>query len=377
MHGTDRSDGAGTSSSRLGDSSRGAFSLIELLTVILIIFVVLALVIPALDGARNVARSAATQSVMKEFGNAVDQFRLDRDQATPGIYSPEEMGDPANVDTYGYTTMENVLLSLAGGVQSFESDPGDPWRDFGPSDDAHNDELYVNVDLMGANIESNPGYWTPPDKFMETQSRGEQAQQFSIVPDDAEIPDVVDAWGNPVMLWVENSFGPRTIEEIEDFAQIDNDERDQPARFYWAANAGHLKAVRLGRGGEDQTQNSARQYSLLGEGNDEQDIRITMTALLGSPAFPASDADFDAPQGPDEFLPGDSRGRLVMHSTGIDGVYLGTEESGAKRFDAAVNGLPYRGHFFSNAGTRWERDSSPITRDTLEGFDDMVQTFGN
>jgi len=356
-------------------SDRG-FSLIELLTVILIIFVVLALVIPALDGARNVARTAATQSVMKGFGNAVDQFRQDHAEAVPGIYSPERMGDPENADRYGFTAMENVLLDLAGGVQSFASNPPEPWEDFGPDAAAHADELYVNPDLIGAQIDSNPGYWTPPERFTEIQERGPSpSQQFSTETDDAEIIDVIDAWGNPMMLWVDNPLGPQEIDEIESFAEIDN--TNGPSRFYWASNAGHLKATALGRGGEDQTVNNARPFSLLGDGNSDAELRRTMTAVLGSPAFPAASVDLQNPTRNDQFLPGDARGSLFMHSAGIDGVYLGSRDQVARQFDAASGGLPYWANFFSTGGTRWARDGSPTTRDVLEGFDDMVQTFGD
>ncbi len=361
------------------DNRARAFSLIELLVVILIIVIVIALVIPALGGARNIAKEAATQAVMKEFGNAVDQFRQDHAGLSPGIFRPDEMGSSENANVFGFSAMENALLALAGGLVYTESQSGpgggsgSVLKNFGPTQAAHdeNDELgrRVRADLIGTDYEGNPGYFQPDAKFLVAQER--PSGQFGNGPalSDADIPDFVDAFGTPILLWVEDDAAP-DVQTLEDFARMESDAG--PARFYWASNAAFLKATELGRMGKDQTDQSDP-HSLLGDGVN--DITITMAGLLGNPASPAQEltgADVDS------LLPASSRGRVVVHSAGANGIFVGNKERASKTFDADANGLRYGLTYFNSAGNR-RTDTSGTTasENLIEGFDDIFLTFGN
>ncbi len=366
-------------SMRQPDNRARAFSLIELLVVILIIVIVISLVIPALGGARNIAKEAATQSMMKEFGNAVDQFRQDHAGLSPGIFRPDEMGAAENADVFGFSAMENALLALAGGIVYTEAQGGPGGgqsgvlQNFGPTQAAHdeNDELgrKVRADLVGADYEGNPGYFQPDAKFLVAQERPNG--QFGNGPalSDADIPDFVDAFGNPLLLWVEDDSAP-DVQTLNDFAREDSDAG--PAHFYWASNAAFLKATELGRMGKDQTSQSDT-HSLLGEGVNN--IPVTMAGLLGNPASPAQELDSaDA----DTLLPASPRGRVIVHSAGANGLFVGNKERASKTFDADASGLRYGLTYFTDAGTR-RTDTSGTTgsENLVEGFDDIFLTFGN
>ncbi|MEO0716752.1 MAG: prepilin-type N-terminal cleavage/methylation domain-containing protein, partial [Planctomycetota bacterium] len=97
-----------------------AFTLIELLVVIAIIVVVISIVLPALAGARDVARKTATQQLIGNITNSVNIFSQDEGRV-PGYFTPTEMGDRANGNTRGMTAMQNAMLDLAKGVVAEET----------------------------------------------------------------------------------------------------------------------------------------------------------------------------------------------------------------------------------------------------------------
>lgn len=365
-------------------SGRPGFTLTEVLVVLTIIVLVLALIFPALTDTRNLARQAATQAVMKEFGNAVDAYRQDNDGRTPGIYSPSEMGSQDN-DNLGYTAMENAILALAGGIVTPDSavglQPG--WGNFGPTNAARAANTaanrFVRPDLIGQDVPGNLGYFKPSEKYFVAQEMGATGTQVSQIANQltgpagsANIPDLVDGWGNPLLLWVEDPFGPREITQTEDFARQFSE--DGSSRFYWASNAGFLNSEQWGRSGE-----SPQGLSLLGErpGNNAALISTSMTGMLGNPAYPDDLAN------PTQTLPTGSRGKLVIHSAGTDGIPLaatdrGSLAVGAGRSDGTVDqGLQYWRSFFTATNARLENEGVPATRDLVEDFDDLIMSYGN
>ena len=87
-----------------------AFSLIELLVVITIIGIVIGITVPAIGGARDLARANVARSQMQSLSTAVSAFQTDT-LRVPGYFTAADMAD--NQD--GFTGMQNVLLDLAGG----------------------------------------------------------------------------------------------------------------------------------------------------------------------------------------------------------------------------------------------------------------------
>jgi len=365
---------------------RRGFSLIELLVVILIIVIVIALLVPALGGARDIAKAATTRTVIKEFGNAVDRYRQDHAELSPGIFDETEMGGQENADTFGMSAMKNMILALAGGVVYENSSGGiggggsNALKDFGPTQAARDDNQAqgrgVREDLIGAEYEGNPDYFQPSERYFVAQERprGQFASGAAISNSEANIPDLVDAWGNPLLLWVEDDAAP-DVTVIDDFACIDSGANaDEVAHFYWASNAAFLKATELGKSGQDQT-TSSDPHSLLGEGISDTRIQTTLTGLLGNPASPAQELDGADPA---TLLPASARGRIVVQSAGTNGLYAGNTERASKNYDADASGLRYGLTYFTDDGTRrLDQSGSTGSANLIEDFDDIWLTFGN
>ena len=363
------------------------FTLLELLVVIAIISVVLALLLPAIGGARNVARNATTQTLMRGFGDAVDKFRQDNDGRTPGVFTARQMGHQDN-ENLGFTAMENVLLDLAGGVVTPDSRDATIHYAFGPSNDAIQENQrygpagrFVRPDFIGSD---GPGYFIPPSKYFVEQERGPDGshfQQSASSANQAPIPAFVDAWGTPMLLWVEDEFGPRDIRNIDDFAR--RNASGGSSRFYWASNAGFLRSLALGDRGRNQTwaASGSTAPSLIGDGAPTSSIPVTMTGFLGNPSYPGEFNGVNT-------LPNAARGRIVIQSAGTDGIILAASDSGAinsgasqrsggGNYTIAGGGLRYGRNFFTGDGARLERNGSPATEDVADRFNDLFQSFGN
>ncbi|MEZ6233845.1 MAG: type II secretion system protein [Phycisphaerales bacterium] len=380
-------------------ASRRAFSLVELLVVIAIIALVISIILPALGGVRTAARRAATQTVMKGFSDAVGQFTLDNDRV-PGIYSAEEMGSSDNLNN-GMSAMENAILELAGGVVTVGGPGGvtaSPMTqvNFGPTNAAimANNQANRRVDVtrIGAAGDDNPGYFTIDPKFFEAQIPGQQVQSNGMVghtadEGDPSIPDLVDAWGAPLLLWVENTTSLNAIEDIEDFVAIDSGTNGSvQARFYWASNAAFLRSDELGRERRNQPPQgpSDRDYSLISDPNvgplNAASVRGTLAALLGSPAFPVEEGLTDpigiAPTS-DMFVPTQARGGFLIQSAGPDGYYMNRTDRGSRRLGGDVR---YAWNFYIPGSMDVRQtgdDGNPGTVDLMSFFDDMTAQGGN
>ncbi|HZW11030.1 MAG TPA: type II secretion system protein [Phycisphaerales bacterium] len=347
--------------------SAPGFSLIELLVVIGIIALVVAIIVPALGGARIAAKKTATSQLLTQITDASLQFSQDSGKM-PGYFSPSEMGQSTN-ERQGFTGMENLLLDLIGGDavvgRSGNAGSGDG-VDVGPlsgglSYNGKASNVKVDLNLLGKGdrvyLQNAQDYLQPTDGQEGTQAH-------------RDFPDIVDAFGSPVLAWMEDPRGPREPTSLEEFATEDSD--DDPAKFYWMSNAGWLQSDALGKIGRNQQTDSL----LYDPGLAPE----TLSAVLGSPNFPIPN---DLPDGTplEDVRPGASRGALVIHSAGADGVYFATKDAGARAIgvDDPRNFL-YGLNFFTSPPTQKRRTDSngKITSiDVTSGFDDMISTAGN
>lgn len=285
---------------------RRAFTLVELLVAVSIIVVLIAILIPALGGARNSARRTATTSLMTSVGTAINQFKSQNNRL-PGFFSQAELGRPTN-DT-GFTSMENALLDLSGGIDP-NATLGRPEvieveiiTGAGPPKRARINTLqvgggentFLNLAAKGvAGGDQQAGGLAPARNNYD-----QKINPLTIPAGDYQMPDILDSWGKPIMLWAKNeAAGPDP-----DFSQ----ETFNPAEgslFYWQANKGYLEAaIQDGK-------------SALSRGVPWAQRERTMAALLGHPAFPDPDTIADAPE------PLSPRADFVLHSAGQDGVFL-------------------------------------------------------
>lgn len=343
-----------------------AFTLVELLVVVLIIALVIAIVVPTLGAARNTARSASTQSLMNELVQAITQFELDENRA-PGYFDATEMGAATNL-TQGFTSMENIMLDLAGGVVDPGSSEPTGLLQVGPGVQA-----FVNPDLIGV-PGSSKLYFTPKGKSYVAQNGqgvgGDQAGS----DDNKDLPDLVDAFGNPLLAWAANPTA-LSLQAQADFAQISYTSGVNPARYYWAANSGFLSTSQLGKGSRDQRKVAGEAwYSMIGSGVSDQDRVASMIGLLGSPSYPQQDSGAGGGRG--GLLPAATRGNVLIQSAGPDGYFLASKDAGAKQFSGTA--IQYERNFKTADGSGYtDRNGKATNIDVIEAFDDMTASTGN
>lgn len=338
-----------------------AFTLIELLMVLLIIGIVIAIVIPALGGARNAARGASTRQLITSVVTSTQRFTNDREGQLPGFFSVREMGVAGNKLT-GFTSMENAMLDLAGGVVN---------------KDAATEPNEIEIEVHGISRKAvvDTDRFGTGDYFEFSKgefSTGDVGQVGDVNPSGENvIPDLLDAWGNPMLMWTEDLTGPAVIDDPEKFAKEDSGGNgDESSHFYWATNAGFLNSTLLGKGGKNQVQES-----LLAEGAFE--IPESLMGVLGNPSFPDNRS-----KAANEILATASRGRFMVHSAGADGVYFSRRDRGAKQIGADdMEGIEYGTNFKTAPGgttTDLLNDKGQVeTRDVIKGFDDVLVAGGN
>ena len=420
---------------RASGKCRPAFSLIELTTVVFIIVIVVALTLPALRGGRDAARRVATQGLIEQVSTAVSRFQRDNAGRPPGLFTPRQMGrdenggDPGSAEVgvgAGLTAMENMLLDLSGSgavisdAERMRRDnagedvsnfipvyPGDP----GDVDDE--DQIYVNPALLGGGggAESPDDYFSPPARFFVPQFSDSSSERQSTEegleapvmaatgPEDApQIPDLVDAWGSPILAWVADTDSVLRVREATDFAQISSDDTDGESRgalFYWNSNAGFLRSDAYGEDAVDMTagfnlRDTNRPASLLGAGvvlEDAADPSQHLAALLGSPDHPVEDAiNLDDPAATgdmsEEFYPLRGRGEVIIQSAGVDQIPFSVRDpalrqvaSGGDILSPDMLDIRYAINFFTGGDTRRTGDNgAPISIDFAGRFDDILSS---
>lgn len=284
---------------------RGGFSLVEMLTVLVILAIVIAIVVPALGAARTAARRTATQAMLASLNTAILQFQIDQRRA-PGYFSAKDMGGTANRDI-GFTALDNMMLDLLGG--GIVKTTGPDIITVGPSSTST-----VNVDLtrFGAGTQTTKGYFKPDGKMFLTSPLGRSSTDTTNMP---RLPALVDSFGQPVLAWVQDDSPA-----VQSFAAVDSGTR---ARFYWNSNAGFLKSTALGKLAQSQpdTNNTPPVSGSLLASTTDANLSLSLAGFLGNPA------SFDSS---DPSKPTAARGSVVLHSAGANGVYLGREERGGK-----------------------------------------------
>ncbi len=340
--------------------TRRAFSLIELLVVITIIAVVIAITVPALSGARELARKSSTESSINSLVQGIGQFQTDNQRA-PGYFSPEDMGHEDNLDR-GFSSMQNIMLELVGGPVEGNGLTATNLLRVGP---VRNDQVYVDPALIGIGDKAK-GYYTPDAKDYQP------AQGVEANADNKQLPEVLDAWGMPILAWVENDFGSTMNDDsnIDDFAQISApaNSSDPSARFYWAQNAGALSSDALG-----ERQMEQAKLSLIGESVSDNDRRTHLAAFLGSPNSSVKTSSTAT-----AILPRVGRGAVVFQSAGSDRVYLSKNDKGYGR----IGGDFFFGRNLTpgsnvNSGQYPRKDGSQGSIDIIDGFNDIVTSAGN
>ncbi len=385
-----------------------AFSLIELLVVIAIIALLIALLLPALSGAREAGLKSSTAAMSNELTTAAQRFGNDNAGRMPGYFSERQMGSDANdaeQDGEGMSAMENALLELGGTgvVLGRVGDPGLPGEnveagiiEVGPSDDPAQ-RVVVNTNLIGA----EGAYFSPDDKFVKVMTTGYQGSAEQQSAKSRGMPDVVDAWGNPLLVWSQDTAARGSIDPLSDaddtytqFVRVTSDGAGAPgdtsgaAWFYLASNSCFIGAPQAGQSGgidmgADPTGGPA---SVIGPGVDDafsatERIR-TLASLLGSPSSyvlaPDPNVNSIEEAEVEQIYPARPRARFIVHSAGRDGIYFSSRDSGWLE-NAHSGGAEFHidfGNNFKSQGPTSERftdnDGAFTNIDMLESFDDIL-----
>lgn len=382
--------------------ARRAFTIVELIVVILIIVIISAILLPALGGARNVAKKTATQNLIQQLIAGASRFEQDQ-RRLPGFFTPTEMGNdeqnPASGtgSGRGMSAMENIMLDLAGGIVPRTTGgssggggggapppvvrPDELAEGVGPIKSSRADRIDVDTSKIGVSFNGFAPYFVPDNKFYQPQfSRGSDRQAQNSAPPHTDIsskpkmqlPDVIDAFGVPILAWVMDDTATQPIVTEQDFARKSSGPPSGTgtrARFYWNSNAAFLSANAVGPKFVNMTSES-----LIGSSVSDADRNSTLNGLLGNPGYPD-----DRTKGVADIRPTAARGRFVVHSAGVDGVFLGRKDDGAKHAIGTTTKRLSFGLNFKNKNDTDLLDSKdqPTTIDVLDDFDDIVVSGGN
>jgi prepilin-type N-terminal cleavage/methylation domain-containing protein len=100
-----------------GRHRRTGFTMVELLTVIGIIVILIAILLPVVAKVRLQVRVATTQQEMNKIAGAIDQYYLEFNHSYPGPVSNAAITNKTNLPVANMTMTENMVLGLCGGLE--------------------------------------------------------------------------------------------------------------------------------------------------------------------------------------------------------------------------------------------------------------------
>lgn len=392
----------------VGEGRRDGFSLVEMLLVIGVIGLMIALLLPALAGARQSAMKVSTQSMMADLTSAAQRFGNDNSGRNPGYFSEALMGHSNNLDV-GMSAMENAMLDLGGSAAVLaraddenapDVNPEEGIIEIGPSEEME-DRVIVNINLIG----STGAYYTPDAKSFVAAAHGDDGQAGrpggealsdgieSLSVGQVLMPDLVDAWGNPMLAWSQDQSARGSIlvspgaagdGVYRQFVRVNSDgsggeDSDAgPAWFYLVSNAAFLEATEFGGGGVNMAGDpNGGSTSVIGGGVNDIDRIRTLATVLASPSSFLLDPSVDG-LGDAEFtqvFPSTPRGRFMVQSAGSDGIFLSNTSDGWASSGNTLGGfsLDFGNNYISQNDARITDDNDAFTNiDLFESFDDLL-----
>lgn len=296
---------------------RRGFTLIEILVVVGIIALLIGILLPALSKVQERARMTQTMGLMQEFAKACDAFQQEFGRY-PGLV-PEEIlaNDPQISGT------ENAMLELmGGGVRKNDVDTStytntttgfgaSGWEKLTFKPTGQPDfEVKINVGKIGdgpfINGKQYPPFFAPKANDLRPTA-GQKGELATI-----KIPDLMDAWGNPIIfLRAARNVGPLAGTNVDraQFLVLDD------GGTKYGTMDPYLGSVSLGDSSLPQTKAGAGTspiYTLFEDGSTAVDKKKLFAQFLRHPGF----GDYDKP------LSGTPRGKYLLISAGKDGIYF-------------------------------------------------------
>ncbi len=252
----------------------GAFSLVELLTVIFIISLLIGILIPSLSAARSAAKKSKTNSDLKALTTALELFHNDNEREFPHTngyppswshppfpgwsdFRPHEGQFPFLQETpvvYGAHWLPAMLLGLDNlGFVQRSSVPhalrDEPWMWYSPEPEG-----------SGSRPLSRAQFYIEPEgvRTIPTRNlRGRRPTEGDFFPDwddMRDLPVMVDAFEQPILYYVANRHG-RTSNMVEDVHDENNiytgdDQEEGPPFYFHQDNVGFTGYATEGGGDE-------------------------------------------------------------------------------------------------------------------------------
>lgn len=277
---------------------RTGFTITELLVAIGIIVLLIGILLPALAKALGNAKRTQTSSTMQEFAKAIEAFQQEFGYL-PGLIPEETLASDPRI-----SSTENAILHLMGGAIG-EDDPaygsfgsGQGYTEYTIGSGSTSFKFKFNPFEVGKGPriggKSYPPFFSPKqDEFSVAHGQvgGVTGSDTPLV----DIPDVLDAWGQPVLYFRSlRETGPLVGSAIA-------------GRFNVVTNAPYVRSLGLGDLSKSQEASLLNPASGVVPGVDE-----TLAQFIRNPGFGASNAP----------LTGTGRGKFALVSAGPDGIYF-------------------------------------------------------
>ncbi len=241
-------------------SRRRGFSLVELLTVIFIIGLLIAILVPSLSAARNAAKRMTTKKALDSIKVGLEMFKNDN-----GPDFPQTNGYPPS---FAHPPIGNppVFQSLLGEFPFLEKKPAVTGAHWLPAMLMGVDQLgYVKRSIVPNkdDLQKLPWKWYTPDPLNEgkplqprggpyADTNGLAVKKMKDLPgrpnktlftswdDIQDLPVVVDAFDQPILYYAANAHG-RESNMAEDVRKVDNnytggDQQNGPPMYFHQDN---------------------------------------------------------------------------------------------------------------------------------------------
>jgi type II secretory pathway pseudopilin PulG len=283
------------SASRRSHPRQAGFTITELLVAIGIIVLLIGILLPALSKALQRAKVSQTQSTMQEFAKAIEAFQQEFGYY-PGLIPEAVLASDPRI-----SSTENAILHLMGGAVGAD-DPAyasftTGWTAYTIGSGSNTYTFKVNVNEIGkgpriAGKQYPPFFAPKSDEFAAIigQVAGLSGSDTPLV----DLPDVLDAWGQPVIYL-------RSLREVGDLVGSASS-----GQFAIASNAPYILSNALGELEKSQA------TSLLNPASGVPSVDAALAQIIRSPGFGAAATP----------LTGTPRGKFVLISAGPDGIYF-------------------------------------------------------
>lgn len=324
--------------------ARRGFTLLELLTVIAIISLLIGILVPSLAAARNQAKKAATQGLLRTIETACSQFHVDNDRLPQSRGKNPFEPDGSNIYLTGaqWITLQLAGVDFEGYVKPSIQQDSDAnnkidekdwldWYSLTPKRQYTRSNRYITADGKTAKSpdklsKDNPEISLVPDVLLGAEEGGAGGDSDW---SNGDVPMFIDAFNRPILYYAANSVAKEAFTTgMPSGSDFKLGKYDQSDNAYITGTDGMngLTPVAARDGWSLTGQQSAGFLHPLGK------FDVAKTKILNSEwpdpdTFPAFMADRNAYD--NSFRASTNKGKILAHnpdsfiliSAGVDGLY--------------------------------------------------------